>query len=673
MAAVLVSELRSPRSDGVRTSTDNLVGCGMVVWKPYLSLGSWVRSSFGSATYLRLRFITQSTFYVLPALPRAAAIRLYSRSEFLFSIRNSKITPSPNGMLMWLEWRHTVSCASTANAPVSRVLCPASSSSTGDNSLHLHEHLPLLARRRAARLRVPQPRCLGGDRQSHSVVAAEDLLCNSHGIAQNSLRFDEGAGGAQQVSHDADRDQRVWVAVAQRLPLRLQRLLVQRPRLLQLAHLLQQHAHAGDRAQRARVAVAPRLPARLQRLLEQQPRLLQLAQVLQQHAHVVDRAQRFRVAVAQRLPHPLQRLLEQRPRLHQLAHLPKQPAHVAERAQRVRVAVAQRLLSPLQCLLEQRPRLLQLAHVRQQVAHEVDCGQRLRVAVAQRLPPRLQRLLEQRPRLLQLARLPQHPAQGVLIAEPDELRRLHPLGRRQPPQRRPRLSDQRLAQQADDQRVARDEAHALLQLIQNGLVFLGVVACGGAHVHLGQARLDRKEVFDEHPFIGSLLRRGHHHVELRAALLRVVDLLDAVGALERGGRVPRLHQQHRVPYGADAVAEQLQVGVHVGLPDHVVAHPEERVLLPQPLLLEEVGERVEQRGDRRGEGPAHEHGSFAHPLAHGHPVPRLALLALGLEGGEEPVDVAVLRYALGVLGLARLLVDRNLGVELLHRVARQPR
>eukprot|EP00964_Phaeocystis_antarctica_P066563 scaffold40240_cov54-Phaeocystis_antarctica.AAC.2 len=220
-------------------------------------------------------------------------------------------------------------------------------------------------------------------------------------------------------------------------------------------------------------------------------------------------------------------------------------------------------------------------------------------------------------------------------------------------------------------------------MTSDGLGFLGLEARGGAHVHLGQASLDRVEVRDERRFERGLLRRGHHHVELCAALLRVVDLRDAVGALERCGRVPWLHQQHRVPDGADAVAEPRQVllGLDLSLPDHVVAHPEERVLLPQPLLLEEVAERVEQRGDRRVEEPAHEHGGFAHvrrplllqPLAHGQPVPRLALLALGLEADEELVDVAVLLYALGVLGLACLLVERNLGVELLHRVVRQLR
>eukprot|EP00964_Phaeocystis_antarctica_P064575 scaffold38856_cov60-Phaeocystis_antarctica.AAC.3 len=69
-------------------------------------------------------------------------------------------------------------------------------------------------------------------------------------------------------------DQRVWVAVAQRLFARLYRLLEQRPRLLQLAHVLQQQAQVVDRDQCARVAVAQRLPLRLQRLLEQRPRLL---------------------------------------------------------------------------------------------------------------------------------------------------------------------------------------------------------------------------------------------------------------------------------------------------------------------------------------------------------------------------------------------------------------
>eukprot|EP00964_Phaeocystis_antarctica_P010032 scaffold5478_cov63-Phaeocystis_antarctica.AAC.8 len=365
-------------------------------------------------------------------------------------------------------------------------------------------------------------------------------------------------------------------------------------------------AHAVDRGQRVRVAVAQSLPARLQHLLAQWPRLLQLAHLLQQVAHVVDRAQRVRVAVAQRLPARLQRLLVQWPRLLQLAHGLQQRAHVADRDQRVRVVVTPRLPPRLQRLLVQRPRLLQLAHLHQQRAHVVDRGQRVRVAVAQRLPARLHVLLEQRPRLLQLAHVLQQQAQVA------EQHRRPPLGRRQAPQRRPRLSDQRLAQQADDLRVTRDEAHVLLQLVQNGLGILEVAACGGAHVHLGQAHLDRVEVTDERHFERGLLRRGHHHIELRAALLRVVDLLDAVGALERCGRVPRLHQQHSVPDSTDAVAEQRQVGLHVGLPDHVVAHPEVRVLLPQPLLLEEVSERVEQRGDRRVEEPAHEHVGLAH-------------------------------------------------------------
>eukprot|EP00964_Phaeocystis_antarctica_P020320 scaffold11228_cov65-Phaeocystis_antarctica.AAC.2 len=91
--------------------------------------------------------------------------------------------------------------------------------------------------------------------------------------------------------------------------------------------------------------------------------------------------------------------------------------------------------------------------------------------------------------------------------------------------------------------------------------------------------MDRVRVIDERLIERGLLRRGHHHVELRAALLRVVDLLDAVGALERCGRVPRLQQQHRVPDGADAVAQPLDVVVRRcelprGLPDHKVAHPE---------------------------------------------------------------------------------------------------
>ena len=52
-----------------------------------------------------------------------------------------------------------------------------------------------------------------------------------------------------------------------------------------LAHDLQQQVQVLLEVQRVRVAVAQRLPARLQRLLEQRPRLLQLAHLLQQHAH----------------------------------------------------------------------------------------------------------------------------------------------------------------------------------------------------------------------------------------------------------------------------------------------------------------------------------------------------------------------------------------------------
>eukprot|EP00964_Phaeocystis_antarctica_P037405 scaffold21360_cov65-Phaeocystis_antarctica.AAC.4 len=138
------------------------------------------------------------------------------------------------------------------------------------------------------------------------------------------------------------------------------------------------------------------------------------------------------------------------------------------------------------------------------------------------------------------------------------------------------------------------------------------------HVHPRQSHLDRVEAAvsgpkcHQRPLKGPLLRRAHHHIERCAADLGVVDLLDAVGALERLRVFPRLQQQHRVPNSADAVAEQRQVGAHVGLPDHVVAHPEERVLLRQPLLLEEVSERVEQRGDRRVEGPAHKDVGLAH-------------------------------------------------------------
>eukprot|EP00964_Phaeocystis_antarctica_P161479 scaffold133389_cov70-Phaeocystis_antarctica.AAC.1 len=281
------------------------------------------------------------------------------------------------------------------------------------------------------------------------------------------------------------------------------------------------------------------------------------------------------------------------------------------------------------------------------------------------------------------------PIQQAQVAEQ---RRRPPLGRWQPCQRRPRLSDQRLAHQADDHRVALVEAHALLQLVKDVSLIMSIAAvrlpigeprpreqlgrCSHLpHVHLGQARYDRVKVLDERHFKRGLLRRRHHQIELRAAHLRVVDLLDAVGALERCGIVPRLQQHHRVPDGADDVAEQRQVGAHVGLPDSAVAIPEEGVLLPQPLLLEEVGEPVEQRVDRRFEVPAHEHGGLAHvrrplrlqPLAHGQPV--LPFRA----GVVELFDVAVDHVVLGELGPSRLLIERDLSVDLLHRVARQLR
>eukprot|EP00964_Phaeocystis_antarctica_P036709 scaffold20955_cov66-Phaeocystis_antarctica.AAC.2 len=242
------------------------------------------------------------------------------------------------------------------------------------------------------------------------------------------------------------------------------------------------------------------------------------------------------------------------------------------------------------------------------------------------------------------------------------------------------MSNHRLAQP----RVALYKAHALLQLIQNALGFLGAAACCVAHVHLDQARPNRGKVRNERRFERGLLRRGHHHVELRAALLRVVDLLDAVGPLERCGRVPRIHQHHRVPDGTDPLAEQLIVFLAVSLPDHVVHHPEERVLFPQPLLLEEVSECIDQRGDRLAFEPTHEHVGLAYvrrapllqPLAHGQPV------LLFPAGEEELDDVAVdrdvhrerdlaLRHQLGVAMEERMNVSSI--VDLFHRVARQLR
>eukprot|EP00964_Phaeocystis_antarctica_P013826 scaffold7583_cov64-Phaeocystis_antarctica.AAC.4 len=100
-----------------------------------------------------------------------------------------------------------------------------------------------------------------------------------------------------------------------------------------------------------------------------------------------------------------------------------------------------------------------------------------------------------------------------------------------------------------------------------------------------------------------------------------------------------------------------------------------RSFLASPLLLDEAIERVEQRGDRRLEEPAHKNVGLAHvrrlpdlqPLAHGQ-------LVLFFPAGDELlVDVAVERDVLGELRLTRLLVERNLGVNLLHRVAGQLR
>eukprot|EP00964_Phaeocystis_antarctica_P123484 scaffold87141_cov63-Phaeocystis_antarctica.AAC.1 len=195
------------------------------------------------------------------------------------------------------------------------------------------------------------------------------------------------------------------------------------------------------------------------------------------------------------------------------------------------------------------------------------------MTVAQRLPvrphrllARLQLLLIQQSRLLRLAHLIEQPGQV------DEQPIRPPLSRRQPPQRRPPLSDQGLAQQADDQCVALVEAHALVELVQNVGLVLSIAAVrlstgeerlrsprggcmvytrhGGAgvltrratrmhnpiatrvllahllHVHPRQPRLDRVEVVvaegcHQRPLEGLLLRRAHHHVELRAAHLGV--------------------------------------------------------------------------------------------------------------------------------------------------------
>ena len=139
--------------------------------------------------------------------------------------------------------------------------------------------------------------------------------------------------------------------------------------------------------------------------------------------------------------------------------------------------------------------------------------------------------------------------------------------------------------------------------------------------------------------------------------------------------MPWVHQQQRVPDRSDALAELGQVCLDVGLADHVVANPEERRLLGQPLLLEEDTKRVEQRLDRCGEGPAHEDGRLANvrrpspllALAHTPPIRSSPL------GDEVLVDVAVDCVIGGVLELARRFVDRDLVIDLLHSIGWKPR
>ena len=101
------------------------------------------------------------------------------------------------------------------------------------------------------------------------------------------------------------------------------------------------------------------------------------------------------------------------------------------------------------------------------------------MAVAQRLSVRPHRLLAhlqllldiQQPRLLRLAHVLQQLSQRERNST-DPARSA--AGSRH--ERRPPLSEQGLAQQADDQRVALVEAHALLQLGQNVGLVLGIAA-----------------------------------------------------------------------------------------------------------------------------------------------------------------------------------------------------
>ena len=119
-----------------------------------------------------------------------------------------------------------------------------------------------------------------------------------------------------------------------------------------------------------------------------------------------------------------------------------------------------------------------------------------------------------------------------------------------PCMRRLRLNDQRLTHQANDEAVALVGAHALLQLEQDGVLVSGVAAlrlpivgmsaAQGPERRLtcsqrsgqGSVRTCRTSTFDsldrvqgsrrhQRGLKGPLLRRTHHHVELRPACLRV--------------------------------------------------------------------------------------------------------------------------------------------------------
>lgn len=182
-----------------------------------------------------------------------------------------------------------------------------------------------------------------------------------------------------------------------------------------------------------------------------------------------------------------------------------------------------------------------------------------------------------------------------------------------PVERRARLFHELIAHQSDHDRVALAGADSCLELAQDSRLLLCVAALGRAHVDGRNRRYDRVEVLPmhlpvirhaaEHRFECGLLRCAHHELELGATRLRVDHLLEAVRALERHWCIPWLEEQHGVANRSNALSQVYKVGGDVGLTDHVVADPEEGARRVEPMLRDELIERVEQRRDRSAQKP----------------------------------------------------------------------